>query len=104
MIDDPGALCPPGEHTLITTTRGTVLCEDCGWVEREATENYDIVKGVVGWMLDETDDIEGTCLRLSNEPGPWVHTTAQVQDWLRERLPAAIRHYMSIPSGGESGD
>lgn len=36
MIDDPGALCPPGEHTLITTARGTVLCEDCGWVEREA--------------------------------------------------------------------
>lgn len=33
---DPGALCPPDEHTPITTTRGTVLCEDCGWVEREA--------------------------------------------------------------------
>ena len=71
--------------------------------EQQMTENDDIVKGIVGWMLDETDDIEGTCLRLSDEPpGPWVHTTAQVQDWLRERLPAAIRHYMSIPPGKDA--
>ena len=57
----------------------------------EAAVDVAVAK-IVGWMLDESDDIEGTCLRLTpGETGPWIHTTAQVQTWLRERLPDAVR-------------
>ena len=62
----------------------------------EAAVDMAVAK-ILGWMIDESDDIEGTCLRLTlGEPGPWIHTTAQVRTWLRERLPDAVRHTEAV--------
>ena len=68
----------------------------------EAAVDVAVTK-IVGWMLDESDDIEGTCLRLTpGETGPWIHTTAQVQTWLRERLPEALCAALTTTTGSEA--
>lgn len=67
----------------------------------EQTTESDYAARVLAYMLDESDDIAGTRLNLGDEqPKVWVHTTEQVREWLRERLPAALR----TPPGQETAD
>lgn len=51
----------------------------------------DQIEYVIQWMLDESDDIEGTPLALGDDrPVVWLHSTERVRSWLRERLPSAL--------------